>query len=149
MQANFGNGLSPSSETICLPRQASIDLGQLYRIEWLWWWPEQDETNCVPQAWQIDISKDGIIYAPAFSVSRFDYLFGTAYVVNASCHTHQGEVSLTPVEARFVRFYFDNNARGNFLDEWAVELKLTPVSQNSAAFNIQPVGFPQPVLHVQ
>jgi hypothetical protein len=149
MTANFGDGRSTSGEPFCLPRQASIDLGQIYRIEWLWWWPEHDKTKYVPQAWQIDIRKDGVIYAPAFSVSRFEYLFGTAYVVNASCHTYQGEVFLTPVEARFIRFCFDNNSRENFLDEWAVELKLTPVGQNSADFTIQPIGFQHSVLHLQ
>lgn len=126
------------SEAICAPRQATIDLGQVHRIDWLWWWPEPDKTSRVPQQWQIDVSLDGHTYEPAYSVSRFGYLFGTAYVINASCHAHRGEISLAPVEARFIRFHFENASRNNFLDEWAIELRLTALNRDNSTVDIQP-----------
>ena len=126
------------NETVCVPRQATIDLGQVHRIDWLSWWPEPDTTNRIPQQWHIDVSLNGRAYIPAYAISRFSYLFGTAYLVHASCQAHRGEISLAPIEAQFIRFSFDNTPRENFSDEWAIELRLVPLNKISATtLNIQ------------
>ena len=138
------NEQASAGDSLCSLRQATIDLGQVHCIDWLWWWPEPDKTSRVPRQWQIDVSLDGETYVSAYSVSRFGYLFGTAYLVNASCHPQHGEISLAPVKARFIRFHFDNVTRDNFLDEWAIELRLTSLNQDRLpVFNIQPIALPQ------
>jgi hypothetical protein len=134
--------LNPSPTNTALTcRHVTIDLGQEYIIDWLDWWPNQEEANRVPETWQVEVSLDGKNYFQVFAIDQLDYLWGTALLIATPFATRSDHVvSFIPVNARFVRLYFDNATRKNYLDEWAVELRLTPVENHSviAPVNLLP-----------
>lgn len=118
-------------DTAVTCRQVTIDLGQECIIDWLDWWPNQEEMSRIPQTWQVEVSLDGKNYFQVFAVDQLDYLWGTVLLIDTPCATQLGHVvSFIPVKTRFVRFYFDNATRKNFSDEWAIELRLTPVENS-------------------
>ena len=115
--------------TLSTWRQVTINLGQEYIVDWVDWWPNQTETCRIPYSWQMEVSLDGETFIPAFRVNQFKHFLGTAFKINALYAGQFTQVtSLVPLKTHFVRFQFHNAIRENNLDEWAVELRLTPSS---------------------
>jgi hypothetical protein len=117
-------------------KEVIFDLQSTYVVDWVDWWPEQ--TARVPTDWFLDISLDGETYIRALTMSQFENEGRLGYVINAACKLENGRMTLLPMKAQFLRLCFDETARQNHLDEWAVEIKLAPDPETRAHAVVRP-----------
>lgn len=103
-------------------KQATIDLGSVQPVSRLDWWTH-DPGN-VPTNWKVLVSSDGTGFTEVFSTTAPRCRTETEPMIGAywgfpACR-HQADFS--PVEARFVRYMFDDSNLFDGIHGWAVEI---------------------------
>jgi len=104
-------------------KQATVDLGRLSTIERVVWWTH--DANNVPSTWKVEVSRDGVNYDQVFATTE------------PRCRTAQQTLNVhwrfpscaqaanfTPVNARYVRYAFDDTTLVEGMHGWGVELEI-------------------------
>ena len=134
------NGGCPAGDN----KTATVDLGALTQINQAAIWFH--DAQRVPLSWKLETSSDGVNFQQVQSATEpqcraVQLAFRTDWSFPACAHT----ASFAPVNARFVRYRFDDSTLFGGLNGWLVELEVfrsgeLTVSPPALAFLNQPVG---------
>lgn len=104
-------------------KQATIDLGASRSINRVDWWTH--DANNVPTTWKIATSRDNVTFTDVYSDTTARCRTATtALVVNWVIPTCSHSARFNAVNARYVRYRFDDRTLLDNIHGWAVELEV-------------------------